>query len=1395
MVYDVFLSYRRSDGLKIAEMLYRFLTGKGLRVFFDKEEMDTGYFDEQIHGQVIGAPNYIFLGTPDAFRFREGVFDYVREEIRLALREYDRDPENRVVLPILPIGVDFPRREELPAGCEGIARHDAVILKGDLPDNKELDKVLRRVTKVSRRNLWQAGHRWLSNKRLPGGRFQLLNIDENIFSQVQRIGGGSKIFGRNKWGEDREEERNTLTEVLADTKQHLYLSGEGGIGKTTMLIHIMEQVYGAGAYDQCSQVPLFVELSRAPDLFGRLYEGGVCTFIRRAIYQQLRDDRSVRQVSSQEIGGLEEAFMVDPQMAVVPINDLFAREAPAPEYLILLDGLNEVSRVEIPETGKTVVQMVLGEIEWLMTECPNVRVILTGRSADVGFAADNLLKVACCGLRDEDILRYLQVKVDPAMMNILRVPLFLTMYAAVGPSVPLKTRGEILHAFFHHGREELPVYSARTRIGQIDRDVSSASRVRQERRITSQMQYFLLDFLLPEIGWEMEAHQQYYLRLNGKSGIRAVMERVLTGTEDTDFCGEYGCEIFTLRSEGGRKQNIRRIARDIMECLGEDRMEIAETLVDCAVMSLGVLREAGNGSYEFAHEHFRDYFAAVREIHSLMLARRLYEEEEQELAEARLASWRRTPLGRQMRRFIGEILGEPGALLRSSLDLFRGRFDGSIGYAVFNILAIMKETRGNLSGENFSHLDLTGCELNGAVLGEKGCHANFEGAKVLDSLFLPGGHVGYILSAGYTPDSTRILTAARDGAVRIWDAATFTEVRVLHQGEKMVLAAICSPDGTRIAVMQKRCVDIYYTESGERIAEATFSDEPLLSCVWHPDGRQIALGDASGKILICDAESLAVAREFQSHGETVNAMDFYPDGRLITSDEGGWIRVYDIDAGEIQWERTLEGPLPDMKVLIKYVEVSPDGRRLLIISEFGRIQLWDSGMTEMQHELGDLFKSGFRTAHFRGDGKQVIAEDHGKVCLWDAETGEPLRAGISSDHFISRVFFSPNGKQILALMGDNYVTVYDAVTRELTGVLGSPVGRRVESAVFCDDDRHIITAAADGTIRTWDAASGKLFARWPEACSEYRAACISPDGKRYCAADRDGSLYIYDQKTGSAMAKSAPDDSYVIKIYWSPDGTEVASVSIGGLFRIFDAEDLSLRDAWMEDLRDVDRDGNYYGTEVTCAAYSPDGTLLLTGTGAGEVWIRNARTREVLKKIVRVSRGYKDLAGPYVNQIAFHPEGEVFLTEGNNSAVRLWNVRTGEKIGSLQGSSDVIRAYYAPEGRTIAGFMGEGEIGIWDSRTLRMIRRGRIPGGSIFSMQYSSDGKTLLVVSNDNCIRLLDAQTLACLQTIRYIPGLDVMGCDFRKIHPESSLSAGIKKILQAYGGSVGTFGCDPLQC
>ena len=38
-IYDVFLSYRRSDGFNLAYEIYKYLTASGLRVFFDKEKM------------------------------------------------------------------------------------------------------------------------------------------------------------------------------------------------------------------------------------------------------------------------------------------------------------------------------------------------------------------------------------------------------------------------------------------------------------------------------------------------------------------------------------------------------------------------------------------------------------------------------------------------------------------------------------------------------------------------------------------------------------------------------------------------------------------------------------------------------------------------------------------------------------------------------------------------------------------------------------------------------------------------------------------------------------------------------------------------------------------------------------------------------------------------------------------------------------------------------------------------------------------------------------------------------------------------------------------------------------------------------------------------------------
>ena len=69
-IYDVFISYRRREdekndqGTRIADAIARYLAGKGLKVFLDRQKMENGPFPDQLAWQVDHAPNYLFIATP-----------------------------------------------------------------------------------------------------------------------------------------------------------------------------------------------------------------------------------------------------------------------------------------------------------------------------------------------------------------------------------------------------------------------------------------------------------------------------------------------------------------------------------------------------------------------------------------------------------------------------------------------------------------------------------------------------------------------------------------------------------------------------------------------------------------------------------------------------------------------------------------------------------------------------------------------------------------------------------------------------------------------------------------------------------------------------------------------------------------------------------------------------------------------------------------------------------------------------------------------------------------------------------------------------------------------------------------------------------------------------------
>jgi hypothetical protein len=143
MTTSVFISYRRSDQTSLANWLQDKLAGElGVgEVFLDTKSLESGtVFPERLQRAVESARVFIGLIGPEwnarevnGQRRLDNEEDFVRREIMWAL-EYSAKDDRRLILPVLPDGVQMPDPAELPECIKAFARFQAYpIPRGDYP--------------------------------------------------------------------------------------------------------------------------------------------------------------------------------------------------------------------------------------------------------------------------------------------------------------------------------------------------------------------------------------------------------------------------------------------------------------------------------------------------------------------------------------------------------------------------------------------------------------------------------------------------------------------------------------------------------------------------------------------------------------------------------------------------------------------------------------------------------------------------------------------------------------------------------------------------------------------------------------------------------------------------------------------------------------------------------------------------------------------------------------------------------------------------------------------------------------------------------------------------------------------------------------------------------------
>ncbi len=123
------------------------------------------------------------------------------------------------------------------------------------------------------------------------------------------------------------------------------------------------------------------------------------------------------------------------------------------------------------------------------------------------------------------------------------------------------------------------------------------------------------------------------------------------------------------------------------------------------------------------------------------------------------------------------------------------------------------------------------------------------------------GHTHMVVTVGWSPDGSKVVSGGYDQTIRLWDALTGQSLGVFTGHTDTVWQVAFSPDGNQIASASlDGSIRIWDSTTGENI-HIIQADAPLTSVAWSPDGTKIAYAETNDTFQIVDVAAFSQAGE------------------------------------------------------------------------------------------------------------------------------------------------------------------------------------------------------------------------------------------------------------------------------------------------------------------------------------------------------------------------------------------------------------------------------------------------------------------------------------------------------------------------------------------------------
>lgn len=625
------------------------------------------------------------------------------------------------------------------------------------------------------------------------------------------------------------------------------------------------------------------------------------------------------------------------------------------------------------------------------------------------------------------------------------------------------------------------------------------------------------------------------------------------------------------------------------------------------------------------------------------------------------------------------------------------------------------------------------------------------------------GHRNRIYAVRHSPDGKLLLTGSADGTARIWDADSFTELQVLAGHSGWVWPVELAPSGRLAATGDASGnLRVWDTATGDCITTLSTRASRIWATAFHPNRLDVATGEADGTVRLRDAVTGNTTYEFRTDSGAAYRVRFSPDGNYLASahDDG---TVYEHWIGECTADAVDPNPtaqrLDGIGRAVYCLRYHPNGRYLATGDTGGTVTLWTLGTDAdvspsrpgerpWARQVWTRHSGAVYGLNFSVDGRFLASSDSdGMVRL-----GDPVEAVVHQELSGHRssvwpMAFRVDGAMMATSSNDGTLRVWDTGTgANLSLIRGH--GRRLSLARFNYSGTHIATSGNDGIVREWDSRTGRLVSRKEVPGGRLESGFYSPDGSVIAAWDNSGIVHVWNAASGEYERQINTDSDHLWTGKFSPDGDVLATAE----------DDDSVRLRYRTTGR-VIADLIGHRGRVRSIAFSPDERWLATGADDHDVRIWHRKSRQC----VAVLHGHKDrvysvtfdpqtsLVASAANDgaaliwdvaellktehtgsevpaavhrrphrtlkrgtgrlwsVAINPDGTLLATAGDDLAVRLWNVRTGDHLSTLLGHTGRVWSVdFSPTRDALVSSGDDGTAVVWDLSPLAVGRHPAI---------------------------------------------------------------------------------------